>query len=89
MHTRYGIFFPLQKQFTNTFTHYWTTAFIKKTTLVRVELLNGFEITESSSCVDVANYDQAMGKQICLDRIKNKVWELLGFLLQTAYKGIK
>ena len=60
-----------------------------KTTLVRVELLNGFEIVESSSCVDAANYDEIMGKEICLKRIKNKVWELLGFLLQTAYKGIK
>jgi hypothetical protein len=60
-----------------------------KTTLVRVELSNGFEIVESSSCVDAANYNETMGKEICLERIKNKVWELLGFLLQTAYKGIK
>lgn len=60
-----------------------------KTTLVRVELVNGYEIVESSSCVDETNYDESMGKEICLEKIKNKVWELLGFLLQTAYKGIK
>lgn len=60
----------------------------EKTTLVRAVLANGFEITETSSCVDKANYDEEMGKEICLERIQNKIWELLGFLLQTAYKGV-
>lgn len=61
----------------------------EKTTLVVVKLVNGFEITESSSCVDAANYDEKIGSEICLERIKNKIWELLGFLLQTAVNGIK
>lgn len=60
-----------------------------KTTLVRVVLVNGFEIIESSACVDEANYDEAIGAEICMDKIKDKIWMLLGFLLQTAYKGIK
>ena len=60
-----------------------------KTTLVRVVLVNGFEIVESSSCVDEANYSQSIGIECCLERIKSKIWELLGFLLQTAYQGIK
>ena len=60
----------------------------EKTTLVIATLINGFEIIESSSCVDVANYDEEMGKDICVERIKNKIWELLGFLLQTAKNGI-
>lgn len=29
-----------------------------------------------------------MGRDICLERIREKVWELLGFLLQTAVNGI-
>lgn len=61
----------------------------EKTTVVKVTLINGFEIVESSSCVDPSNYDEELGKEICLGRIKNKIWELLGFLLQTAKEGIK
>ena len=61
----------------------------EKTTLVIATLINGFEIIESSSCVDVANYDEKLGAEICIGRIKNKIWELLGFLLQTAKNGIK
>lgn len=54
----------------------------EKTTLVHVILLNGFELIESSSCVDPDNYDEAIGKDICLERIKNKLWELEGYKLQ-------
>lgn len=60
-----------------------------KTTVVKATLVNGFEIVESSSCVDPANYSLEMGTQICKERIINKVWMLLGFLLQTAVKGVK
>ena len=59
-----------------------------KTTLVRVVLRNGFELVEASACVDKANYDEKYGAKICMERIKNKVWFLLGFLLQTAKNGI-
>lgn len=43
---------------------------------------NGFVIRESTTCVDPANYSEEIGKQICLGRIENKIWEYLGFLLQ-------
>ena len=59
------------------------------TTVVRCVLTNGFEIVESSSCVDPKNYSEEIGTEICMEKIKNKIWELLGFLLQTAYHGIK
>lgn len=59
-----------------------------KTTVVRAVLKNGFEIVESSSCVSVENYDEKLGEEICMERIMNKVWELLGFLLQTAVEGV-
>lgn len=58
-----------------------------KTTLVRVTLVNGFEIIESSACVDKENYSEKIGGEVCLDKIKDKVWMLLGFLLQTAVGG--
>lgn len=61
----------------------------EKTTLVRVVLVNGFELVETSACVDAANYDESIGADICLSKIKDKIWFLLGFLLQTAKEGIK
>lgn len=59
-----------------------------RTTVVRCILRNGFEIVESSSCVDPKNYSEKMGHDICMTKIKDKIWELLGFLLQTAWHGI-
>lgn len=59
-----------------------------KTTIVRAVLRNGFELVESSSCVSAENYDQELGASICLEKIRDKVWFLLGFLLQTAVHGI-
>ncbi len=60
-----------------------------KITIVIATLKNGFTIVESSACVDPKNYDEKIGSEICKERIKNQVWNHLGFLLQTAYKGIK
>lgn len=61
----------------------------EKTAVVRVVLVNGFEIVESSSCVSKENYDQNLGRDICMEKIKGKIWYLLGFLLQTAVGGIE
>lgn len=66
----------------------WTETLGEKTTVVRAVLRNGFEIVESSSCVSPENYDEAMGRDICLEKIRDRVWELLGFLLQTAVHDI-
>ena len=65
----------------------WTETLGEKTTVVRAVRRNGVEIVESSSCVSPENYDEAMGREICLEKIRDKVWELLGFLLQTAVDG--
>lgn len=66
----------------------WTQTAGDKTTIVRALLRNGFEIVEASSCVSPENYDETMGREICLGKIRDKVWMLLGFLLQTAVNGI-
>ena len=60
----------------------------EKTTVVRAVLVNGFEILESSSCVSKENYDQKLGFEICMEQIRDRVWYLLGFLLQTAVNGV-
>lgn len=69
--------------------YYETITLGDRTTVVRCVLRNGFEIVESSSCVDPKNYSEEMGRDICIGKIKDKIWELLGFLLQTAWHGIK
>lgn len=53
-----------------------------KCTVVTCKLPNGFIIVENSACVDPANYDEAIGLEICMNRIKDKVWELEGYMLQ-------
>lgn len=58
-----------------------------KTTIVICTLANGFTITESSACVDPANYSEEIGSEICMKKIKDKIWFLLGFLLQSAVYG--
>lgn len=59
-----------------------------KVTVVRATLRNGFELVESSACVSPENYDEKLGSKICMEKIKDKVWFLLGFLLQTGVNGL-
>lgn len=54
-----------------------------KVTVVAVRLVNGFVLVESAGAVDKANYSEATGREICLARIKNKIWELEGYQLST------
>lgn len=56
----------------------------EKTTLVKATLQNGYIVVETSSCADAINYDESVGKSICLKKIKEKVWDLLGFMLNSA-----
>ena len=61
----------------------------EKTTVAKGTLINGFEMIEGSSCVDPANYNEELGTRICVGRMRDKVWMLLGFVLQWARSGIK
>lgn len=54
----------------------------KKVTVVAVQLPSGFVVVESSGAVDEENYDFELGKDICLKRIQDKLWELEGYVLQ-------
>ena len=51
----------------------------ERTAVVRCILKNGFELVESSACVDPRNYSEEIGR----------IWNLLGFLLQTAWMGVR
>lgn len=56
--------------------------FDKPCTYVEVRMPNGFTIRDTTTCVDPANYDESIGKEICLKHIEDEVWKLLGFELQ-------
>lgn len=53
-----------------------------KQSIVVAKLPNGFTIVGESACVDPDNYDNQIGFDIALGRIKNKLWELEGYKLQ-------
>lgn len=53
-----------------------------KCTMVACKLPNGFVIVEYSACVSPENYDYKMGEEICMKKIKDKIWELEGYRLQ-------
>lgn len=61
----------------------------EKTTLVRVVLPTGFELVEASACVDPENYSEKYGAEICMEKIKDRLWFLMGFTLQWAHAGLK
>lgn len=54
-----------------------------KVTVVSVRLRNGFVMVESAGAVDKANYREHIGREICLTRIKNRIWEMEGYQLST------
>ena len=64
-----------------------TMTIFDKTTIVIAKLPSGFVIVESSSSVSPENYDVNIGKEICMDRIENKIWELEGYALQKTLGG--
>lgn len=58
-------------------------------TVTTATLANGFTITESSTCVDPEYYDVETGIDCCMERIKDKIWYLLGFLLSCGFNGFQ
>ena len=56
--------------------------FGKPVTYVTVRMENGFTLRESTTCLDPANYNEEYGKKICLEKIEDKIWFLLGYALQ-------
>lgn len=60
-----------------------------KTCVVLATLHNGYEILAHSSCVDAANYDDDVGAALAMHKIKDKIWELLGFELQSKLNPVQ
>lgn len=53
----------------------------EKVTVVTCKLPNGFVIVEASGAVDKKNYSFSLGKEICLNKIKDKIWAFEGYKL--------
>ena len=49
----------------------------------------GFVDWDFSSCVSPKNYNEDIGREIVLERIENRIWKLLGFVLQWADHGLE
>lgn len=46
-----------------------------------IKLDNGFSVTGESACVDPANFNEEVGRQIAFNKAHEKLWPLLGFRL--------
>jgi len=42
---------------------------------------HGWKIMESSACVDINNYNHEIGMKLCIDKIKSRIWKMLGYEL--------
>lgn len=56
----------------------------EKTTICCLTLENGFEVIGTSSCVDVLNFNDVIGRDLAYENAVDKVWELEGYLLQNT-----
>jgi len=52
-----------------------------KTTICQLHMENGYTVNGSSSCVDPANYNRALGEQYAYEKAVDNCWELEGYLL--------
>lgn len=57
-----------------------------KVTMVAVRLENGFVLTESAGAVSKENYSEETGRQICLSKIEQQLWQLEGYRLQSQIR---
>ena len=60
-----------------------------KTTVVNAHTLTGFDTVRHSSCVDIKNYDEKLGKEYAMEDVISDLWAHLGFVLQWAKYGLK
>lgn len=56
--------------------------FGRRLTVCCLTLRNGFMVTGEASCVDPANFDEALGRDIARSNAREKIWALEGYLLR-------
>lgn len=52
-----------------------------RTTVCQITCDNGFTVEGLSACVNIENYDQAIGERLSRERAINELWGHLGFRL--------
>lgn len=57
-----------------------TRTFFENTLVMVAQLPNGYTVTVSSGCINPDNYSKEIGRDICLGRLKNRLWELEGYV---------
>lgn len=78
----------LEQDIDNFIITYQSTTIGPKTTVVLATTITGFDMVNSSACVDPKNYSEELGRKYALETIKNNLWSYLGFVLQWAKNGI-
>lgn len=58
---------------------FWNTGTL---TVCVLTLQNGTKVTGESACIDPANFDAQVGKNIARDNAIDKIWALEGYLLK-------
>ena len=61
----------------------------ERCTFVVSEMPTGFLISKTSACVDKSRYSEEVGEEICMEHIRNEVWQYLGFVLCWAKYGLR
>lgn len=59
-----------------------------KSLVVSYRLPCGFVINGVGSCVDPAEFDIDVGRQVAREDVESKLWELEGYLLQNCIQGM-
>ena len=54
-------------------------------TVVVMKLPNGFTLVEKSGTISPGEYDPQIGRRICRENLRDKVWELEGYVRKNAY----
>lgn len=52
-----------------------------RTTICQLTLQNGFTVEGKSACVDIANYNRALGEKYAYEDAVRQIWQLEGYLL--------
>lgn len=78
----------LKEDVENFITDVDVTTIGEKTTVVNAHTRSGFDTIRHSSCVDLKNYSEELGKQYAMEEVVNDIWAHLGFVLQWAKYGI-
>ena len=61
----------------------------EKSVLTTATLVSGYEILETSSCVDASKINVRVAKEKAMQHVYRRVWQHMGFLLQLAVSGTK